>query len=173
MNQKELQDRLSYNKETGIFKWIYSNNNKVKNGSIAGKIIVTPSGNRYYTIRVDNKDYLAHRLSFLHVTGCMPKNQVDHINGDGLDNRWCNLRDVTRQENNRNTRLLKNNSSGFCGVSWSKKSKKWLVQIMIDKKGIHLGLYDSLLDAVAVRINANIKYEFHSNHGKIRQHTYD
>lgn len=64
---------------------------------------------------------------------------VDHINGNKLDNRRVNLRLATRQENARNKRAQKNNKCGYKGVSPS--GKKFRASIRINKKQIHLGMF--------------------------------
>jgi len=99
---------------------------------------------------------------------CAPKGfVVDHINHDTLDNRKCNLRVVTQQGNLRNTRLLKNNTSGVCGVRLLKRKKcdRWKATIRVDGKDVYLGLFKSKEDAVLARLLANKKYGFHPNHG--------
>lgn len=68
--------------------------------------------------------------------------QVDHINGDGLDNRRENLRICTHAENTRNKRMLGANTSGFKGVSWHKGDRKFRAQITVNKRKIHLGNFD-------------------------------
>lgn len=77
--------------------------------------------------------------------------EIDHRNGNGLDNRRANLRICTRQENQHNRKLNKNNASGHKGVYWNVQCKKWHPQIQIDGKRMHLGLYDNINEAVAVR----------------------
>jgi hypothetical protein len=86
------------------------------------------------------------------------KMDVDHINGNSLDNRRANLRVVTHAENMRNRRLQKNSASGIKGVSWNKASKKWKAQIYIGGKQIHLGLFMSTHEATAAYVNAAKKY---------------
>jgi len=66
---------------------------------------------------------------------------VDHINGDGLDNRRSNLRVATRSENLRNKGPQRSNTSGFKGVSWAKRARKWESQIRVDGKRRHLGYH--------------------------------
>ena len=78
-------------------------------------------------------------------------NYVDHINGDGLDNRRANLRQATHKENARNRRLSVNNSSGYMGVGWSKAAKKWRAYISPDGRQVHLGLFTSPEDAARAR----------------------
>jgi hypothetical protein len=72
---------------------------------------------------------------------------VDHISRNKLDNRKENLRICSRIENMANTSKHKNNTSGYKGVSWHKASKKWLANISIEYKRIHLGLFDSPIEA--------------------------
>lgn len=69
---------------------------------------------------------------------------VDHINGDGLDNRKSNLRLATHKENMRNKRYLKpGQTSCKKGVYWDRQNSKWRAQITVDGKNIYLGLFAS------------------------------
>lgn len=91
---------------------------------------------------------------------------VDHINHNTLDNRKSNLRAVTNSVNHKNTRMRSDNTSGVCGVSWSKKAGKWQSQIMSCGKYMHLGYFSNLFDAVCIRKSYEILHNFHVNHGK-------
>src|SRR3990172_10007488 len=71
----------------------------------------------------------------------MDTRQIDHINGDGLDNRKINLRICSRHENLMNKCIAKNNKSGFKGVHWYKNYNKWVSEIRVDSKKKHLGYY--------------------------------
>jgi hypothetical protein len=66
---------------------------------------------------------------------------VDHINGDGLDNRRANLRAASRTDNNHNARKRLDNTSGFKGVSWCKRDRSWLAQIGINGRRTCIGRY--------------------------------
>ena len=105
--------------------------------SIAGNLC-----DGYIRIKVNGKLYRAHRLAFLYMTGSTPLDCTDHINGIKNDNRWCNLREATKQENRHNTGVQKNNTSGFKGVSWHKHAKKWRARARFNKKEIHIGYYN-------------------------------
>lgn len=72
---------------------------------------------------------------------------TDHINGDGLDNRRVNLRQVTTEQNCANQRLAKNNTSGFKGVSWRKDISRWVAYIRADGARHHLGTFDTAEEA--------------------------
>lgn len=84
-----------------------------------------------------------HRL----VAGTPPGMKTDHINGDKKLNTRANLRTCTMAENMRNRGMQKNNTSGYKGVFWSIKGKKWRAQITVNKKAIHLGLFDDPKEA--------------------------
>jgi len=70
-----------------------------------------------------------------------PGLECDHINGNGLDNRRCNLRVCTRSQNNMNRRPS-GCTSEFKGVYWNKTNKKWMAQIVFNRHGRGLGCYD-------------------------------
>lgn len=89
-----------------------------------------------------------------------PKGQdVDHINGNKLDNRRCNLRLVTRSHNKARGGVTKRNTSGYRGVSWDKRANKWLSIIIVNGKRIHIGLFDDI-KAAAMAYNREALYYF-------------
>lgn len=111
-----------------------------------GKLVkqhVTKNGYGYVIVR--GSRFLAHRLAFALVTGEFPTNDVDHINGDRLDNRWVNLRLATRQQNlfnrdkNRNKKLPKN--------VYAHPSGRYRVKMKVDSVTKHFGYYDTAEDA--------------------------
>jgi len=72
---------------------------------------------------------------------------VDHINGNGIDNRKQNLRLVTKAQNMMNKKAPKNNTSGFKGVAWHKQNNRWRAYLTVHGKQISLGLYDTKKEA--------------------------
>ena len=162
ITQEQLKECLHYEPETGVFTWRNHMCNRALKGAVAGGL----SGYGYPCIRVQGRRYPAHRLAFLYMTGRFPPEQVDHINHVRDDNRWRNLRAVSHAENGKNVSLLSTNTSGHNGVYWSKLHSKWHVKMKVNQKDIHIGLYDSLEDAVKARADANTEYGFHENHGK-------
>ena len=78
---------------------------------------------------------------------------IDHINGNGLDNRRCNLRSVSQAENQRNRAGANSNSkSGVLGVFWKAANQRWAAQARHDGKIIHIGLFDTIEEAAAARL---------------------
>lgn len=92
-------------------------------------------------------------------------NCIDHINGNGLDNRRSNIRSCSIAQNNINHKVRTDNTSGTTGVFWSKKHKQWRSQIKLNGKMIHLGLFKDKLNAVTTRKLAEKEYygEFAQN----------
>lgn len=84
--------------------------------------------------------------------------EIDHKNGDRLDNRKDNLRICTRQRNIFNSKPSNRNTSGFKGVGWDKRYNKWRARINVSGKEIFLGYFDNFDDAVEARVNAEKKY---------------
>ena len=78
----------------------------------------------------------------------------DHEDRNELNNRKYNLRPATPQENARNHSRGRNNTSGFIGVSWNKQTLQWRADIVVNKKQIHLGLFNDKEDAIKARLQA-------------------
>lgn len=114
-----------------------------------------------------NKLYRAHRIVWEMHHGPIPEWVViDHINGNGLDNRIENLRVVTQADNQKNKKVGKNNESGVLGVAWYKPSSKWVARISKDGKWSHIGYFDNFEDAVRARREAELEFKYHENHGR-------
>ena len=152
LTQEELKKTLDYNPDTGVFTWLIPPNLNAGSGEVAG--ILCPYG--YIHIYYKRKHYLAHRLAFFYMEGYFPEYDVDHKNGIKNDNRWSNLRHASRSCNLQNQKISSTNISGFPGVYWNKGTRKWAVDIGINKKHIHLGYYDSALEAALARFTAEV-----------------
>ena len=164
VTQKRLKELLNYDPESGVFKWrkpIVSRNQP----EIAGYSEEQKSKIYYTRIYIDGEKHYAHRLAWLYVYGVFPE-IIDHIDGDGENNRICNLRNTSISENLKNKKLYKSNSSGYHGVRKRKGSSSWRVQIGVDGSPVYLGSYKNLEEAIQVRKNAEIKYGYYSNHGR-------
>lgn len=164
LTYEEAHYLFDYNEETGELFWKHPTAKRIKAGDKAG----SPLHNRYMQVFVHNHSYRVHRIVWLMIYGSFPKGFIDHIDHNGFNNKLYNLREVTVEENNKNISLPKNNTSGVIGVSFNKRRGKWFAQIRSNKKKYYLGLFDSFLDAVKARKEAEIKYGFHRNHGDNR-----
>lgn len=161
LSQEYLKSILDYDLDTGIFTWKVNKSQRTKIGDVAGWLY-----NGYREIEIDNKKYKAHRLAWLYVNGGMPKNLIDHIDGNRSNNKISNLREATYQENNENYKTPKTNKSGVKNVSWYKNLGKWVVSISIRKTKKTIGYFDNLEFAELVAIEARNKYRLEfANHG--------
>ena len=126
-------------------------------------IVVNRTNNRgYYWCNVFGKMFLAHRLAWLYMTGEHPSDEIDHINGNRLDNRWSNLRSVSAFDNARNQGERVDNTSGCRGVT--RNGSGWLVRISQNGIRYHLGTYNTIGEAIAVRKQAEKDLDYHPNH---------
>lgn len=108
----------------------------------------------------------AHRVAWAIAHGEWPTGQIDHINGDRMDNRISNLRDVSRNENQRNMKLSRRNTSGTTGVCFDKAARKWRVRIGGRSNARDLGLFSDRGAAAAARKSAEKDLGYHENHGR-------
>lgn len=151
----ELRSILHYDSLTGVFTRIKPIGVRHATGAVAG----SAHNAGYINIGVGGKKYLAHRLAWLYVYGEWPKHHIDHINRNRSDNRICNLRDVTTQQNLSNSSNYCTNTSGRKGVYWDKRDLRFRALIVVNYKVIHLGYFRKFEDAVAARSEAESIYQ--------------
>ncbi len=134
--QERLKELLDYDPETGLFTRKTGRGGRPP-GSLMG---CKPKGDfGYVLVGIDRRVYLAHDVAFVFMTGVWPSEDVDHVNTVKDDNRWCNLRAATRSQNNANSHLRKDNTSGLKGVSFNKERQRWVAQIGISGRQTNLG----------------------------------
>lgn len=135
---ERLRSVLHYDSKSGNFTWKKS----LRHGG-KSRTAGTLRKDGYRHIRIDGTAYLSHRLAWLYVHGDWPKNQIDHINGDRLDNAIGNLRDAEAHINSQNHRRAwpNNRTSGLLGVSWNKRDKAWIAQISAKGVRRHIGTF--------------------------------
>lgn len=153
ITQERLKNLLHYNPDTGVF----TRRNTFRNLT-AGSVVGCVGAGGYMQCSLDNKMYKMHRLAWLYVHGRWPADQIDHINHNVTDNRILNLREVSCAENHQNRARRTKNSSGYLGVGWHKRDKRWQVHIEVNGKRHHIGYYTQLPDAIAARKAAELKY---------------
>jgi len=156
LTQARLKKLLDYNPLTGVFVWKVQASNRVSVGDVAG----CRDAGKYWVIEVDKTLYKAHRLARLYMTGKMPREQVDHINGVRSDNRFTNLREASHKENQHNARKRADNTSGHKGVSWHAASGKWRADIRVDGIG-----FAHVEDAAAAYAEASAR--LHKSFGRL------
>ena len=148
-------DVLRYEPDTGNFFWLVDRPRKTRVGDRAGHL----NKHGYVEIRFNYKTYQAHRIAWYLHTGHDPKGfHIDHINNDAADNRFCNLRLATPQQNAYNIRKRAGTVSVYKGVAWHKKNQKWQAQIRVSSKSIHLGYYIDEYEAHLAYCRAARKY---------------
>lgn len=136
LTQAKLKELLRYEPLTGLFTWLVQKSNRVCVGGVAG--VINDRG--YIQIKIDGSAYKAHRLAWLYMTGAWPQLEIDHKNGIRNDNKWRNLRDVTRFINHQNQRKAqRHNKTGFLGVT--QRGKHFPATITVNKKSCSLGTY--------------------------------
>lgn len=157
----KVRNLFDYDPVSGLLAWKISPSNRVRLGDPVG----TVDSKGYGQVQIDCRKYRTHRIIWLWMTGNFPSNQIDHKNRQRMDNRWENLRDVSRQENSRNLSLSRKNKSGIIGVYWRNSNQKWHAQITVSRKNISLGFFSNIQDAAEARKIAETKYGFYYSHG--------
>jgi hypothetical protein len=143
LTQQALKELLTYEPDTGLFRYNYMTFYRTEPNKIAGFI----NALGYVIIAIDGVDYKAHRLAFLYMENKLSLDDVDHINRIRHDNKWKNLREVDRVLNAHNTGHYITNTSGVKGVCFDKKKKLYTAQINFSNK-IYKKRFKLLADAV-------------------------
>lgn len=153
LTSKRLKSVIHYDPKTGIFTWI-----KSSPGTACGAIAGDKTSNGYWRICVDYTRTHAHRLAWLYMTGKFPPNDIDHINGIRTDNRFCNLRAVSRSVNLQNQREAKshNKSTGIIGAYGN--GNGFISRIRVNGKDRYLGYFKTAKEANAAYIKAKRKF---------------
>ncbi len=139
----------NYDPKTGRMYWLIDTHNQVEIGSEAGSI----NGAECCIIEHKGKSYKRSRLAWLICAGSWPPDQIDHINRDELDDRFCNLRAVTNAQNSQNKGKY-NTKNQYKGVYPVTGSNRWRAQIKVGGKLTHLGTFVNQIDAYAAYCSA-------------------
>lgn len=133
VSAEHARSLLAYDPSSGEFVW--------RRGLI-------PAGclrQGYRVIGINRRQYLAHRLAWLYVTGEWPRLLIDHINGVKDDNRFQNLRQATTSQNKVNTFVFKPGRSGFRGVRF--KDGRWQARVQTRRQRIVIGSFETADEA--------------------------
>ena len=165
LDYEEVAKLFTYDREAGVLYWRIRDRNTIRRKYVAGTSKETTWG--YRQVCIKGKIYQAHRIIMLLCFGHIPENaEIGHINHVRDDNRLDNLRFVTRGENLKNKSVNSRSTTGVTGVGFDKSRNKFIAQISVNYRGHFLGYYDTLEEAAAARAEANLKFNFHANHGK-------
>lgn len=157
ITQARLKELFEYRGD-GLY-WKVSERN-IKPGMRAGCI---EKANNYRRIRIDGGLYREHRLVWLYFYGELPR-MLDHIDGDGTNNRISNLRIANHVTNGYNRKANKNNTTGYKNIS-RRKDGKYQVSFFIEGRTRHCRSFESLDDAVLYSIETRKKV-----HGEYARH---
>ena len=165
LRYEEVAKMFTYDRETGVLYWRIKDRNTIRRNYVAGTSKGATGG--YRQVCIKGKYYRVHRIIMMLCFGHIPENaEIDHINHVRDDNRLVNLRFVTRGENLKNQSVSSKSTTGATGVYFSKSRNKFIAQIKVDRQARYLGCYNTLEEATAARAEANLKFNFHANHGK-------
>lgn len=159
-----LRNVLDYSPDSGLFRWKVGRG-RARAGDIAGCVAEVRNGYRWVQIRIFGKLYPAHRLAWLWVHGEEPKDFIDHVNQDAVDNRLSNLRAVPHEVNCLNQSMRQSNTSGVCGVYWEERTQKWRAEVKFEGKKYRLGRFSLLADAESEVVAKRSELGFSSIHG--------
>jgi len=155
LSHERLRELLDYDPETGEFFWT-GNGRKGKGGR--RRRVRAGCYNRttrcpYVLLGIDGNVYLAHRVAWFYMTGVWPKDQIDHKDNNGLNNRWDNLHEATASQNRYNTKPYAKSKLGTKGIYFRpprpKQQRLPLYEVRVN--GDFIGHFATLAEAKAAR----------------------
>ena len=161
MSTNLLEYAKHFEYRDGNLYWRHDRGSKKCKGKMAGTLVA--KGYLRVRVRELGGAILVHRIVFAMHQGHLPA-EVDHINGNKLDNRIENLREVSRSQNRMNTVGSGQNKSGCKNVYFYRN--KWGVRLVVNKKSLFIGVFENLELADLVAHAAREKYHGdYANHG--------
>lgn len=138
----KLRPRSMFKTERAYSAW--------KTAHPVGSSALLEGHSNYYRVSINYQKFFAHRVAYKMHHGTEPAEMIDHINGNGLDNRISNLRPVTTYQNHANRVSHK----GVKGASWRPDRNKWEVRIRVEGVRHYFGMFPSLVEAEQVALKA-------------------
>jgi len=172
--ERIIREAMSYDPNTGSMTWLerhvslFSDSERRTakhkaanwNSKHAGKEAFTSIGNHgYRTGTLNQKRLLLHRVAYFKQTGKWPTHLIDHINGNKLDNRWCNIRNVNAAQNVYNRKSF-GETCDYVGVSWNNALKGYMARVHYNGKSHYCGFSKDDPEKVARRRDAKAKELF-------------
>ena len=157
---QELVKKL-FNYKQGKLYWLKPNHGKINVGDEAGWFNKV-SG--YYQIFINGRCYYRHRIIWLYYNGYLPR-FIDHKYGKEIGDYLWNLRPCDRFQNMANSKLRKNNKSGYKGIKWNEKANTWTAQLRYKKTLHYIGTFNDLGEAIK-----SISSKREELHGKFANH---
>jgi len=171
----ELRKLLRYEPETGLLYWLPRPVSMFPCKCAQHRWNVRFSGQRALTAKMANgylkgtilsRQVLTHRAVWAFINGEWPHHQIDHIDGDRGNNRIENLRDIPEALNHRNIARKAKTTAPYNGVTQDKRTGRWVARIHYDGLSRHVGVFDTLDEAIRARRIAEAENGFHANHGR-------
>lgn len=174
LTQELAKEILDYDSDTGHLCWkpraseMFATRRafSIWNVRYAGKVAGHKDVHGYIVVGINSILHKAHRIIYLMVHGISPE-EIDHIDGNGCNNKISNLRSANRMQNMANYSRPKTNTSGYKGVSWNKKNRKWVAYSRHENKQKYLGSFNCRIEAAKKYNEAAIKY--HGEFAKLNE----
>lgn len=151
LTSEKAHELFRYDAESGNLYWKVARSFNVKPGARAGCLQYYKQKWPALTVRTGGHLYLVHRVVWLMKYGKWPEHEIDHIDGNRINNRIKNLRDVPHSINQKNVKKRVDNKSGFTGVAWCSIKKRWRSRAHDNGKEIHVGYFKTAEEAIKQR----------------------
>jgi hypothetical protein len=177
-DQVTLKRLFDYDQQSGILTWLErlpsdfqsersAHACSVWNAKYAGKSAGSVQSNGYIVTSIYGTNCRVHRVIWKWMTGSDAE-FVDHIDCDRSNNRWANLRSVSKAENARNCKIRRDNISGYPGVGYLQSRGLYYAEIGLglSRHSMTLGYFSTIQEAIAARKAAEILLDYRRDHAK-------